>query len=193
MKKHFNLIISFLILLVVATSATYGQQPIPVKLPPPKPGGTAKPGDGPQAGDKMIDIKFKNETGVITGLSDLSGKMALLVFWNSECDHCVVENEDFRDIRLNYKDRKFVNGNGFDIFSISFDKDKEIWKKSVESNQFTWKHQHHFLSTTTMKELYGYKVSNLPGTFLIDGTGTIVERDFHGRELEERLKKYLAE
>lgn len=193
MKKYFKLRTNLLILLVLAAIASFGQQPVPVKLPAPKPAGTDKTGDGPKAGDKMIDIKFKDEKGTISGISDLKGKMVLLVFWNSECDHCVVENEDFRDIRITYKDRNFVNGKGFDIFSISFDKDKEVWKKAVESHQFTWKQQHHFLSTTTMKELYSYKVTNLPGTFLIDGTGTIVERDFHGLELEERLKKYLAE
>lgn len=188
MKANIIIKLSLITILLFSLIVAKAQQPIPVKLPPPKPAGTDKAAEGPKAGDKMIDIKFNNEDGTISGMSDLKGKMILLVFWNSECDHCVVENEVYKNIRLNYKDKTFNNGKGFEIFSISFDKDKEVWKKSIETHNFIWKNQYHFLSTTTMKELYSYKVTNLPGTFLIDGTGTIIDKDFKGERLEEVLK-----
>lgn len=193
MRHKIDFRIGLSVVLLFCLTTAIAQKPIPVQLPPPKPAGADKPAEGPVPGDKMIDIKFKNEDGTISGLSGLNGKLVLLVFWNSECDHCVVENDVYRDIWLNYKDKTFQNGKGFEIFSISFDKDKALLKKSIEDHNFSWKNHYHFLSTSTMKELYSYKVTNLPGTFLIDGKGTIVDKDFHGARLEEVLKNYLAQ
>ncbi|MGB0915207.1 MAG: TlpA family protein disulfide reductase, partial [Crocinitomicaceae bacterium] len=55
-------------------------------------------------------------------LSDLRGQVVLFDFWASWCGPCRKENPNVVRLYNKYKDK------GFDIFSVSLDKDAEAWK-----------------------------------------------------------------
>ena len=140
----------------------------------------------PQAGGQVApEIALKNPQGKVLKLSSLRGKVVLIDFWASWCGPCRRENPNVVRIYNLYKNK------GFDIFSVSLDKDAEAWKRAIKSDGLVWpNHVSDLLMwDTPMVQLYGF--SGIPYTVLIDQKGRIIETNLRGPALEQKLKEIL--
>ena len=85
--------------------------------------------------------------------------------------------------------QKYKN-KGFDILSVSLDRDKNRWVQAIESDNMTWHHVSDLKGWQSVPAAQ-YGVMAIPANFLIDGDGIIVARGLRGEYLDNKLKELL--
>jgi peroxiredoxin len=147
----------------------------------------------PGVGETAPEIELKNPEGEVVKLSSLRGKVVLIDFWASWCRTCRIENNSVRQAYDIYKNKNFDIGEGFTVYSVSLDKDVEIWKKAIKNDRLSWpSHGCDFLKwDSPVVEKYNF--SYLPHNLLIDKNGKIIAKGLIGDKLAETLKAHLAE
>lgn len=135
------------------------------------------------AGTLAPEISMKNPNGEIIALSSLRGKVVLVDFWASWCRPCRMANPEVVRLYQKYKDQ------GFDIFSVSLDNDRNAWLSAIASDGLSW--PNHVSDLTGWKSSGGaaYGVVSVPTTVLIDREGRIIAKNLHGQELEQKLQE----
>jgi len=134
-------------------------------------------------GMEAPDIVMNDPNGKERKLSDLRGKVVLIDFWASWCRPCRMENPNVVRLYGKYHDK------GFEIFSVSLDKDYNSWVKAIETDNLSWPNHVSDLKywSSAAGRLYG--ISSIPSTVLVDREGKVVARNLRGRELENKLEE----
>ena len=140
-------------------------------------------------GDKAPDIKLSDPEGKTRSLSDLKGKIVLIDFWASWCRPCRMENPNVVKAYDKFKDAKFKKAKGFEIFSVSLDRNKTDWVRAIESDNLKWDNHVSDLKFWQSEAARIYNVNGIPATFLIDEEGTIIAKNLRGGTLESTLEK----
>lgn len=125
----------------------------------------------PQIGSKAPDFTLISPSGSEVTLSDLKGKLVLVDFWASWCGPCRKENPNVVEAFEKYNKSKFKNARGFEVFSVSLDKNEDSWKKAIKKDGLIWKNHGWDKDGAVSVQ---YNVRSIPSAFLIDGEGTIV-------------------
>ncbi len=128
------------------------------------------------------EISLPNPDGQVMNLSDLRGKVVLIDFWASWCGPCRKENPNVVRLYNEYKDQ------GFTVFSVSLDENKEAWKAAIEADGLVWPNHVSDLKRweSNMPQLYGF--SGIPYTVLVNPEGKIIGVGLRGASLEQKLK-----
>jgi thiol-disulfide isomerase/thioredoxin len=153
--------------------------------------GGDEPAVGINIGNKAPNIIEEGINGETYDLSQLSGKLVLIDFWASWCGPCRVENPTVVAAYQKFKDKEFINGKGFTIFSVSLDKNKAQWKAAIEKDKLTWPYHVSDLKGWYAKYAMVYRVNSIPANFLIDGNGVILAKNLRGPVLEQVLDQLL--
>ncbi len=143
-----------------------------------------------EIGKKAPEITMTKADGTAFSLSTLKGKMVLIDFWATWCAPCVEEQPELKALYDAYSDK--VKNNQFEILGISLDRNKESWQKAIDRFGINW------IQISDLKFWKSpvaklYEVDELPFNIIIDGQGTILAKNLHGKDLEEFLKKSLLQ
>lgn len=150
---------------------------------------TAQVQIGTNVGNKAPNITEKGVDGKLLDLADLSGKLVLIDFWASWCGPCRRENPAVVAAYQKYKDKQFKNGNGFTVFSVSLDQDKNRWISAIAQDKLAWPYHVSDLHYWNAKYAGVYRVNSIPSNFLIDGNGIIIAKNLRGQMLEKALNQ----
>lgn len=138
-----------------------------------------------QAGKMAPEIELPNPEGEVIPLSSLRGKVVLIDFWASWCKPCRRENPNVVKMYNAHKDE------GFEIYGVSLDRNKEKWVQAIAQDGLTWP-QVSDLKFWNSAAAKLYNVSSIPHTVLIDREGKIIATGLRGNALEEKVKESLT-
>lgn len=138
-------------------------------------------------GSMAPELAFTNPDGKILKLSDLKGKVVLIDFWAAWCRPCRMENPNVVKEYHTFKDK------GFEIYSVSLDRDKASWLKAIEDDGLVWKNHVSDLKYWSSEAAALYGVTSIPATFLVGRDGRIVAKNLRGDALHNALKQLLGE
>ena len=131
------------------------------------------------------DISLSNPEGKLMKLSDLRGKVVLIDFWASWCGPCRRENPNVVKAYQKY------NPKGFEIFSVSLDKDKNAWINAIKADNLIWKNHVSDLGGWQSSVCPLYRVNSIPFTVLLDKEGKVLAKNLRGQALEQKLEEVL--
>jgi peroxiredoxin len=139
-----------------------------------------------EAESSLPGIALPDPSGDTILLSSLNGKVVLLSFWASW---------DQNSTDLNYhlsKLYKRYHSDGFEIYQVSLDFQKESWIKAIQYDELPW------ISVCGLdypesKVAAIYNVTSLPTTYLISRKGDIAGKNLSVPDLERRISLLIHE
>jgi peroxiredoxin len=95
-------------------------------------------------GQPLTDFNFKNTKDQTIKLTDLNGKVLVIDLWFSGCHGCIEVAKGLPKVENAFKGNPNVA-----FVSISIDKDKSVWQKSIDKNP-SGKHYIHYTTPATI-------------------------------------------
>lgn len=114
-------------------------------------------------------------------LESYKGKYVLVDFWASWCQPCRQENPNVVNAYKAY------NSKGFEVLSVSVDRDEQAWLNAIKEDGLTWAQ----VRDTENKVAEMYAIQQIPTTFLLDREGVIIATNLRGEALEAKLKELM--
>ena len=134
-------------------------------------------------GQPAPDIALPSPNGKVLKLSDLKGKIVLLDFWASWCGPCRRANPSVVSAYNRF------NKKGFEVFSVSLDKDRDKWTDAIAQDHLDWTYHVSDLKFWNSQAAQLYKVQAIPQQFLIGRDGKILATAQAGSSIEAQLEK----
>ena len=131
-------------------------------------------------GKVMPDFEQADTSSKMVKLSQYRGKYVLVDFWASWCFPCREENPYLLAAYKKYA------AQGFEILSVSLDKNKALWQKGILEDQLPW---------AQVSDLQGFNsslaksffITGIPDNFLLDPNGVIIAKKLRGTQLEQKM------
>lgn len=127
------------------------------------------------------EVNMASPDGKIITLKSLRGKYVLIDFWASWCGPCRRENPNVVRLYKKYKDQ------GFEVYSVSLDKNKAAWLGAIKKDNLIWPGHVSDLKGwgSAATQIYGFR--GIPYTVLIDKEGKVLATRLRGAALERKL------
>ncbi len=133
------------------------------------------------AGMEAPEIAMQNPKGETMRLSDLRGKVVMIDFWASWCGPCRRENPHVVEAYKKYR------ADGFEIFSVSLDKQVNKWEDAIAKDGLMWPYHVSDLQGWQNSAAQNYGVSSIPHTVLLGRDGKIIATHLRGSALSAQL------
>jgi thiol-disulfide isomerase/thioredoxin len=146
---------------------------------------------GTTVGDQAPELSLKGLNGETIKLSDLKGKIVLVDFWASWCGPCRRENPNVIRAYKKYQKAKFHRAEGFEVLSVSLDKNKEAWEAAVKKDGLFWDYHVSDLKGWSSEAAGLYNVSSIPTSFLIDENGIILAKNLRGMGIDKAVDAHV--
>lgn len=111
------------------------------------------------------DFCLEDENGKFYTLDDFKNKVVLLDFWFTGCENCVILNEAMKPI-IKY----FSNNPHIQFVSISIDKNKKQWLKSIKLGDYTHDESINLYTNgegSAYNLIRSYNITSYPTVFII--------------------------
>jgi thiol-disulfide isomerase/thioredoxin len=139
-------------------------------------------GEGEQPKTLTPDGKVLTLKSVI---ENKANKYVLIDFWASWCGPCMREVPHLKAAYDKYHKK------GFEIYGVSFDRDREPWLKAIDEKGLNWLHVS-AVNYWDNKARHDYAVNSIPANFLVDcSTGKIIATQLRGEEVEKKMEELL--
>jgi thiol-disulfide isomerase/thioredoxin len=132
-------------------------------------------------GTPAPEIEMNNVFGKPLALSSLRGKVVLVDFWASWCGPCRAENPNVVKAYKTYKAK------GFEVFSVSLDRDEDKWKAAIQKDGLAWPNHVCDFKEWQSPVVKLYNFNGIPSNVLIDKNGNILAKNLRGEDLEKKL------
>jgi len=142
-----------------------------------------------EIGKKAPEIILAKPDGSSFSLSSLKNGLVLIDFWATWCAPCMDEQPELKALYDQFSDQ--VKEKKFEIVGVSLDRNKENWEKAIHRFNINWI-QVSDLKFWKSPVAKSYEVDELPFNVIINGEGTILAINLHGKELEDFLKQNLS-
>jgi thiol-disulfide isomerase/thioredoxin len=136
-------------------------------------------------GTPAPEIVMNTPDGKPLALASLKGKVVLVDFWASWCGPCRAENPTVVKAYNKFKSK------GFDIYSVSLDKDLDKWKEAIKKDNLTWSNHVCDFKFWQSPVVALYNFDGIPYNVLIDKDGKILAKSLRGEDLEKKLEEIL--
>jgi peroxiredoxin len=138
-------------------------------------------------GKPIPDITLTNPDGKQMSISDLKGKVVLVDCWASWCGPCRRENPNV------VKNYNLFHDKGFEVFSISLDKDANSWKEAIKQDGLIWPYHVSDLLQWESAVIEQWGINSIPYSVLIDKEGIIRAHGdmLRGENLAIEIKKLI--
>ncbi len=131
-------------------------------------------------GKTAPDLEIPDLKGNPVRLSALESKLLLLVFWSTECPHCVEMIPKLKALNDARKNSDLM------IVTVSLDTSRAELEKFSADNQIGWLNLCDFKGFDS-RAADDYNIYATPTMFLLDGQKTILAKPITIRELEQAL------
>lgn len=140
-----------------------------------------------EIGSEAPDFELTDLNGVKFKLSDYKGKYLLLLFWSSDCRHCLDELTHIQNL---YKE---FEGNNFEIIAVAQNnlQHKSEWQDFVKNKNLKWVNAFDDRVEGKKKVARLYNVTKIPTDFVLNRKGQIILKDIYGDDLMNRLSLLL--
>ena len=132
-------------------------------------------------GKTAPDFTLPDANGNNVSLSQFFGKSYILLdFWAAWCGPCRRENPNVVAAFRKFKDQ------GFTVFGVSLDHNKEAWLNAIEKDELAWPHVSDLKYwNSAAAALYGIRA--IPSNLLLDSEGKIIAKNLREEALHAKL------
>ena len=128
------------------------------------------------------DITVPDPKGKSIRLSEIRSEYTLLVFWSSECGHCIQMMPQLKELYDKQKPKRW------EVMTVSLDTSRSEWTTFLKEQKLNW------LNTSELKGFNSissdeYNIFATPTMFLLDREKKILAKPISYRELEQNLKE----
>ncbi|HEY1031830.1 MAG TPA: TlpA disulfide reductase family protein [Flavipsychrobacter sp.] len=121
-------------------------------------------------------------------------RVVLLDFWASWCGPCRRANPRLVEMYKKYNGQKIKGAKkGFEVVSISLDKDKDPWVKAIAKDSLYWPYHMSDLKGWDSKAASEYGTSFIPQAFLVGPDGAVIAKYNFAEQAAEDLEKMLKD
>lgn len=138
-----------------------------------------------QIGAIFPATEFPNPKGEILSLQSVLKKFTLVSFASTDCIGCIDLDRKILEIYNEFKN------NGFAIYEVFLDNDKEAWLAHIEKEKISW---NSVIATKKYNNTIIQKlgITALPSNFLLDETGKIIAINIGPTALTKKLSEFFG-